>query len=62
MLKLAQAKMPTANLLKWDFSLGIPPEFSNQSFDFIVSTYAIHLLTDDEKVNFIKSLLILICV
>jgi len=57
MLKLAQVKMPTANLLQWDFSLGIPPEFSNQSFDFIVSTYAIHHLTDDEKVSFIESLL-----
>jgi putative AdoMet-dependent methyltransferase len=57
MFRIASAKMPTANLLLWDFSLGIPPVLADQSFDFIVSTYALHHLTDDAKVNFICSLL-----
>lgn len=57
MLRIASAKMPTANLLQWDFSLGIPPVLSDQSFDFIVSTYALHHLTDDVKSTFLSSLL-----
>ena len=57
MIKIATSKMPTANLLQWDFSLGIPPILSGQSFDFIISTYALHHLADDAKVNYISSLL-----
>ncbi|BAL01402.1 putative methyltransferase [Oscillibacter valericigenes Sjm18-20] len=57
MLKIASLKMPKANLLQWDFSRGLPPALNNQSFDFIVSTYALHHLTDDVKAGFISSLL-----
>ena len=57
MLKIASSKMPTAHLMQWDFSLGIPPVLNNQSFDFIISTYALHHLTDDAKVDFIIALL-----
>ncbi|NJP39655.1 class I SAM-dependent methyltransferase [Oscillospiraceae bacterium HV4-5-C5C] len=57
MIRIASIKMPTATLLQWDFSLGIPPVLSEQSFDFIVSTYALHHLTDAAKVSFISSLL-----
>ena len=57
MIKIASLKMPTADLLQWDFSLGIPPMLSGQSFDFIISTYALHHLADDAKVCFISSLL-----
>jgi len=57
MLKIASSKMPTAHLLQWDFSLGLPPVLSNHAFDFIISTYALHHLTDNAKVAFISSLL-----
>lgn len=57
MLKIASAKMPAAHLLKWDFSNGVPPALGGQPFDFIVSTYALHHLRDDAKVDFILSLL-----
>lgn len=57
MLRIAQSKMPNANLMQWDFTNGIPPELSKQTFDFIVSTYALHHLTDDSKVDFITKLL-----
>ena len=57
MIKTAAQKMPNATLLQWDFSLGVPPELREQTFDFIVSTYALHHLTDDAKVGFLSSLL-----
>jgi len=57
MIAIAKQKMPDATLLNWDFSNGLPDEIKNQKFDFIVSTYAIHHLTDKEKINFIKSLI-----
>ena len=57
MIRIAALKMPRAKLLQWDFSLGIPPVLSEQSFDFIVSTYALHHLADVAKVTFIASLL-----
>ena len=57
MIKIASTKMPEANLLQWDFSLGIPPELENESFDFIISTYALHHLNDDDKVEFLSKLL-----
>ena len=57
MIKIALSKMPDATLLQWDFSLGIPPELRGNTFDFIVSTYALHHLTDDAKASFITGLL-----
>lgn len=57
MLKIALSKMPNASLLQWDFTLGIPLSLANQTFDFIVSTYALHHLSDDAKVALISELL-----
>lgn len=56
MIKLAKAKMPDAVLLKHDFTKGLPSELKEKKFDFIISTYAIHHLTDKEKAAFIKEL------
>lgn len=57
MLKIGLSKMPNANLLQWDFTRGIPPALDDQTFDFIVSTYALHHLADDAKIDLIASLL-----
>jgi putative AdoMet-dependent methyltransferase len=57
MIDIAKQKMPQATLINQDFSNGLPDEIKNHRFDFIISTYAIHHLTDKEKINFIKSLL-----
>ena len=57
MIKIAHSKMPDANLLQWDFTLGVPPALRNQTFDFIIGTYALHHLSDDAKVDFIAELL-----
>lgn len=57
MIKVALSKMPTANLMQWNFTSGLPPALSHQIFDYIVSTYALHHLTDMAKTNFIIQLL-----
>ena len=57
MLKIAAEKMPDAALLQWDFTQGLPPVLAGQRFDFIVSTYALHHLTDAAKPGFIATLL-----
>lgn len=56
MLKIASSKMPEAKLLQWDFTNGLPPVLNKRKFDFIVSTYALHHLTDEDKAVFIRKL------
>lgn len=60
MLHIAQEKMPNAKLIQCDFSEGLPNVLNNSTFDFIISTYALHHLTDDKKITFISSLLSLL--
>ena len=57
MIALAQAKMPKANLIEWDIANGLPEEIKGKQYDYIVSTYVLHHLTDEEKVSFIKELM-----
>ena len=57
MIALAQPKMPNANLTEWDIANGLPPETKGEQYDYIVSTYALHHLTDEDKVSFIRELL-----
>jgi len=57
MLAIAKPKMPTAKLIQFDFAHGLPPEIAGAKYDFIISTYALHHLTDPLKISFIKSLL-----
>lgn len=56
MIKIAQNKMPNARFSEWDFTNGLPHSFVNEKFDFIISTYAIHHLTDSQKVVFLNGL------
>ncbi|HSJ39083.1 MAG TPA: class I SAM-dependent methyltransferase [Planococcus sp. (in: firmicutes)] len=57
MIAIAQQKMPTARLLQWDVTTGLPETAANSSYDTIISTYALHHLTDEEKTVFIERLL-----
>lgn len=57
MIEIAKKKMPKAILIQHDFTYGLPKEILNKRFDFIVSTYAMHHLTDTAKVEFIIQLL-----
>ena len=56
MIKTAREKMPEARLIQYDFSAGLPGELIDEKFDDIICTYAIHHLTDDEKIRFIHIL------
>ena len=57
MVKIAQAKMPNAQLILHDFAIGLPTTLPPLSFDYIVSTYALHHLTDEHKIQFLSTLL-----
>lgn len=57
MIAIAQKKMPEARLMQWDVTNGLPETAANSSYDTIISTYALHHLTDEEKGTFIKNLL-----
>ena len=56
MIEIAKEKMPLASLIKYDFSKGLPEEIKDKSFDYIISTYAMHHLEDEEKNEFIEKL------
>lgn len=56
MIEASQKKMPGAKLFCGDFSKGLAEELKNQKYDMIVATYSLHHLTDEQKVDFIKSL------
>ena len=57
MIAIAQQKMPKARLLQADITNGLPEPVSGSSYDSIISTYALHHLTDAEKTVFIETLL-----
>lgn len=56
MIEIAKEKMPMATLISHDILKGLPKELEGIQFDYIISTYAIHHLTDEDKVRFIKVL------
>ena len=56
MIEASQKKMPGAKLFCGDFSKGLAKELTNQKYDMIVATYSLHHLTDEQKADFIKSL------
>lgn len=56
MIELASEKMPGAHLYQGDFAQGLAEPLRNQSYDFIVATYALHHLTDEQKVSLLHTL------
>ena len=56
MIELASEKMPDAHLYQGDFTQGLVEPLKQRSYDFIVATYSIHHLTDDQKIIFLKEL------
>lgn len=57
MIELAQEKMPQACFIQGDFTEGLAQPLRTQAYDYIIATYSLHHLTDEEKVPFIRSLL-----
>ena len=53
MLELAEQKMPKGKFYCYDFRYGLPKDLDGVKFDYIASSYAMHHLDDEEKVNFI---------
>lgn len=56
MLRLARRHMPRAELIRHDFSRGLPEALFGRRFDFILCTYAIHHLDDGQKLRLIEQL------
>ena len=57
MLRIASAKMPDAHLYPGDFAQGLAAPLLDREYDFIVSTYALHHLTDPQKEALLHRLL-----
>ncbi|MBR2824830.1 MAG: class I SAM-dependent methyltransferase [Solobacterium sp.] len=57
MIALANEKMTNANLYQGDFTEGLVEPLKHQHYDFIIATYSLHHLTDNQKVSFLHSLL-----
>ena len=56
MIALASEKMPGAHLYRGDFTQGLAEPLQKLSYDYIVSTYALHHLTDGQKITFLRAL------
>lgn len=56
MIELARAKMPDAHLFQADFSQGLAEPLLCNSYDFIIATYSLHHLTDDNKISLIETM------
>ena len=57
MIELAAAKMPGAHLYQGDFTLGLAEPLRQRRYDFIIATYSLHHLTDQQKTVFLTDLL-----
>ena len=56
MIETASLKMPDAHLYQGDFSTGLVEPLKKQKYDFIVATYSLHHLTDEQKTVFLNEL------
>ena len=56
MIELSLKKMPNAHLYKGDFSNGLVEPLTNNKYDYIISTYALHHLSNEQKICFINNL------
>lgn len=56
MVEIASEKMLEAKLFCGDFAEDLCQELMENRYDFIIATYSLHHLTDEEKLPFIKKL------
>lgn len=57
MMELASSKMPDAHLFQGDFSQGLVEPLLQNSYDFIIATYSLHHLADDNKTRFLQTMM-----
>ena len=60
MVEIASGKMRNAKLYCGDFAEGLCQELLENRYDFIIATYSLHHLTDEQKRPFSKKLLSLL--
>lgn len=48
--------MPGAHLYPSDFTKGLAEPLRNKCYDYIVATYSLHHLTDEQKISFLHTL------
>ena len=56
MIEIASEKMPDAHLYQGDFAHGPVEPLLTQRYDFIVATYSLHHLTDEQKLSLLHVL------
>ena len=56
MIELASEKMPQAQLFRGDLTQGLAEPLKHRNYDFIVATYSLHHLTDEQKAVFLQEL------
>ena len=56
MIEIASQKMPDAHLYLGDFAHGLAEPLQRQRYDFIIATYSLHHLTDEQKISFLRTL------
>ena len=56
MTALAQRKMPKARLFTEDLTQGLAEPLARGTYDFIIATYSLHHLTDEQKIPFLEAL------
>jgi putative AdoMet-dependent methyltransferase len=57
MLAIARQNIPGAHLHHADITKPLPAEITGHTYDCVISTYALHHLTDEQKVAFVPPLL-----
>ena len=56
MIELASEKMPNAHLYQGDFTQGLVKPLLQHNYDFIIATYSLHHLSEEQKAIFLRSL------
>ncbi|OJV64956.1 MAG: hypothetical protein BGO41_15325 [Clostridiales bacterium 38-18] len=56
MIEEANKKMPKGTFICYDFNENLPSEITNRKFDYIISSYAIHHVDDERKLELINHL------
>jgi len=57
MIRIASERAPGARFFCGDFADGIAPELAAERYDYIVATYSLHHLKDEEKIRLLRQLL-----
>lgn len=56
LLRLARERMPEAHLIQRDIAKGLPDVLLSRSYDAVICTYAMHRLSDDEKIALLSQM------